>query len=129
VTAAIAGVSIALDPSAWRAWIDILANSSSVPADTPGWVLPVPLLVRLPIAVVVVLVAARTDRVWLLPVGVLLALPVVWLNGFAILAACWPLRSRAAIEARPSLHLTLRSARSDRAPGSESPQPVTVGVP
>ena len=129
VTAAIAGVSIALDPSAWRTWIDILANSSSNPADTPGWVLPVPLLFRLPIAAVVVLFAARTERVWLLPVGVLLALPVVWLNGFAILAACWPLRSAAAIEARPSLGLTLRSSRPTPAPGGDGPQPVTVGAP
>ena len=109
-TAAIAGVSIALDPSAWRTWIDLLAGSSSVPADTPGWFLPVPLLVRLPIAAVVVVVAARTDRAWLLPIGVVLALPVVWFNGLAILAACWPLRSAAAVQARPSVGLVLRPA-------------------
>ena len=75
------------------------------------------------------LIAARTERVWLLPVGVLLALPVMWLNGFAILAACWPLRSAAAIEARPSLGLTLRSSRPAPAQGGDSPQPVTVGAP
>jgi hypothetical protein len=40
----------------------------------------------------VTVVAARTDRAWLLPVAVVLALPVVWLNGLAVLVACWPLR-------------------------------------
>ncbi len=103
VTATLALVSFLLDPAAWRTWIDILAGSSSTPVDTPGWYLPVPLLVRLPIALVVVVVAARLDRPWLLPVAVTLALPVVWLNGLAILAACWPLRSRAALASRPSL--------------------------
>jgi hypothetical protein len=109
-TAGIVAVSFALDPSAWRAWLDILTGSSSIPVDTPGWVLPMPLIVRLPIAAVVVIVAGRSDRAWLLPVAVVIALPVVWLNGLAVLAACWPLRSAAAIEARPWVGLTLRPA-------------------
>src|SRR4051794_6322351 len=91
-TLAIALVSLAIDPVAWRTWIDVLASSSSTPADTPGWVLPAPLLVRFPIAVLVVVIAARTNRAWLLPVGVMLAVPVLWFNSFAILVACWPLR-------------------------------------
>ena len=62
-----------------------------------------PLVVRLPISLVLVVIAARTDRPWVLPIAVTLALPVVWLNGLAILAACWPLRSRAAQAARPSI--------------------------
>jgi hypothetical protein len=103
VTAVITLVSFVLDPVAWRTWIDILVNSSSTPVDTPGWFLPVPLVVRLPLALVVVIIAARLDRPWLLPVAVTLALPVVWFNGLAILAACWPLRSRAALAARPPL--------------------------
>ncbi|MEO5966580.1 MAG: glycosyltransferase family 87 protein [Candidatus Limnocylindrales bacterium] len=100
VTLAITGVSFAVDPAAWRTWVDILLRSSSTPLDTPGWFLPVPLAFRLPVALLVVVAAARTDRAWLLPIGVTLALPVVWLNGLAILAACWPLRSKAAFDAR-----------------------------
>jgi hypothetical protein len=103
VTVGIAVVSLVLDPAAWRTWLDILANSSSTPTGTPGWFLPVPLAVRLPIALVLVVVAARADRAWMLPVAVTLALPVVWLNSLAILAACWPLRSRAAVSARSSV--------------------------
>jgi hypothetical protein len=36
----------------------------------------------------VVVAAALTDRRWLLPVAVVLAMPVVWLNSLAVLAAC-----------------------------------------
>lgn len=90
VTAAIVAISYALDPALWRQWIDVIAASSSTPA-TVGWYLPVSLLVRLPIAIVVAGVAGITGRAWLLPVAVTLALPVLWLNSLAILAACVPL--------------------------------------
>jgi hypothetical protein len=90
VTGAIVGVSYALDPAAWRAWFDVLTGSSSTP-ETVGWFLPVPLLIRLPIALVVVVLAAALDRRWVLPVGIVLAMPVLWLNSFAVLAACVPL--------------------------------------
>ncbi len=90
VTALIVAVSFALDPSLWRQWFDIIAASSSTPA-TLGWYLPVSLIVRLPIALVVAAVAGLTGRAWLLPIAVTLALPVLWLNSLAILAACVPL--------------------------------------
>ena len=90
VTALIVAVSFALDPALWRQWFDIIAASSSTPA-TLGWYLPVALIVRLPIAIVVAAVAGLTGRAWLLPIAVTLALPVLWLNSLAILAACVPL--------------------------------------
>jgi hypothetical protein len=90
VTAAIVAVSYLLDPAAWRAWLDIIASSSSTPA-TVGWFLPVSLLVRLPVAAAVVAVAGLTGRAWLVLVAVTLAMPVVWLNSLAVLAACVPL--------------------------------------
>jgi hypothetical protein len=90
VTAGISAVSYLLDPAAWQTWLDILRASSSTPT-TVGWFLPVPLLVRLPLAIAVVVVAALARRPWLLPVAVVAAMPVVWLNSFAVLAACVPL--------------------------------------
>ena len=60
---------------------------------------PIPLLVRLPIAVVVITWAAIGDRRWALPIGVLLAMPVIWWGSFAILTACVALR-RTDIERR-----------------------------
>lgn len=113
-TAAIAAVSYLLDPGAWRTWIGIVAESSSTPA-TVGWFLPVSLLIRLPIAIVVAALAGLTDRRWLLPVAVTLALPVLWLNSLAILAACVPLwREEAARRAalRPAGVGVLRTSGS-----------------
>ena len=88
--AAITAISLVLDPSAWRNWLDILAGSSSTPI-TVGWYVPLGLIYRLPIAAAVVAVAAWTDRRWLLPIAVTVAMPVMWLNSFAVLAACVPL--------------------------------------
>jgi hypothetical protein len=95
VTAAIAAVSYALDPGQWGRWIELLrseaAGSAGATLETVGWYLPIALLPRLGLAVVVVAVAGLTDRRWLLPFGVVLAMPVVWINSLAVLAACVPL--------------------------------------
>ncbi len=93
--AAIAVVSFVLDQAQWARWIDILradaGGAGSASFETVGWYLPIGLAPRLVAAAVVVVVAAWTDRRWLLPVGVVLAMPVVWLNSLAVLAACVPL--------------------------------------
>ncbi len=86
VTALLAAVSYLLDPSAWWGWLDILQTSSSTPA-TVGWFLPVPLLVRLPIGIVLVVAGAALNRRWLVPFALVIAMPVVWLNSLAVLAA------------------------------------------
>ncbi len=90
VTAGISGVSWLLDPAAWRAWIDILAGSSSTPV-TVGWYLPVPLLPRLAVAAALAAWGALGDRRWTVPIAVTLALPVLWLNGLAVLVALVPI--------------------------------------
>lgn len=86
ITAAAAIVSALLDPSAWRQWLGILQASSSTPA-TVGWFVPVPLVPRLPIGVVLAIIAAASNRRWLLPFAVVAAMPVFWLNSLAVLAA------------------------------------------
>jgi Glycosyltransferase family 87 len=92
-TASVAVVSFVADPAAWLDWVVLLARDAGRPLDTPGWYLPVPLVVRLPLATAIVAWGAWTDRRWTIPVAVTLALPVVWLNSLAILAALpalWP---------------------------------------
>ncbi len=100
VTAAIVAVSFVLDRAAWEQWIAILqadlAGAGQGALDTPGWYLAVPLLPRLVLAAVIVVAAALTDRRWLVPFAVAIALPVVWLNGLAVLAAVVPLWQEAA---------------------------------
>lgn len=94
-TAGIALVSFVLDRTAWATWIGILRTDLSGAGQgalaTVGWYLPVPLIPRLAAAAAIVAVAAWGDRRWLVPFAVVLALPVVWLNGLAVLAAVFPL--------------------------------------
>ena len=95
VTLAIAAVSFVLDRAAWEQWIGLLrtdlAGAGQGSLSTVGWYLAVPLLPRLVVAALIVLIAAVADRRWLVPVAVVIALPVIWLNGLAILAASVPL--------------------------------------
>jgi Glycosyltransferase family 87 len=87
-TAAVALISFVLAPSAWSAWLDALAANAGRPIspDYSG-VIHIPLLVRLPIAAALVLWGARTDRPWVLAVASTLALPILWINGLAVLLA------------------------------------------
>jgi hypothetical protein len=96
VTGAIVAVSVAFAPDQWADWFRLLASSTGS-STVPGS-LPIPLVLRLPVAAVVIVFAARTDRRWLLPVGVLLAMPVIWWGSFAMLAGVVALR-RSEIEA------------------------------
>jgi hypothetical protein len=97
VTAGIVAVSFALDPAAWRAWIELVRQGASGNGavagefQTVGWYLPVALAPRLVVAAGVIAVAAWRDWRWLVPIGIVLAMPVVWLNSLAVLAACVPL--------------------------------------
>jgi hypothetical protein len=95
VTGAIVAVSLVLDRAAWEQWIGLLRNDLSGAGQasfaTVGWYLAVPLMPRLAVAAGVVAYAAWTDRRWLVPVAVVVSLPVLWLNGLAILAAVVPL--------------------------------------
>jgi hypothetical protein len=86
-TIAVAAGSAVIVPGWWAEWYRILVGSTSGPTATPGWYLPVPLLVRLPAAAVLVAWGGVTSRRWTVPVAVVLALPVLWLNGLAVLAA------------------------------------------
>ena len=95
VTAAVVAVSYALDASQWARWIELLrgevSGAGTATFETVGWYVPIGLAPRLVAAVVVVSFAAWTDRRWLVPVGVALAMPVLWANSLAVLAACVPL--------------------------------------
>ena len=95
LTAGIVGASVLLAPDLWAEWIGLLvANVGAYPRIQ---VIPLPWLVRLPVALVLAVVAARWDRAWLLPIGVMLALPNVWTSSLALLAgsaALWMAQRR-----------------------------------
>ena len=91
-TAAIVGVSFVLSPDLWREWVGILTGNVGMPA--PELALQIPLAIRLPIAVVVVVAGALTDRRWMVPIAVTLAMPILWPAQLSILVAMVPLRPR-----------------------------------
>jgi Protein of unknown function (DUF2029). len=93
-TAAIAVITAVLLPSQWLSWLEFLRDSAGTQLPWPA--LPVPLWLRLPVAAAIVWWGARRDARWTVPIAATLALPALWLGGLAMLAGCWPLRSRAA---------------------------------
>ena len=83
-TATFVAASFIVMPEVWRSWLAHLTVAE--PVTTPNQI-PIPLLVRLPIAVLVIAWGAHTNRPWTLAVGTTLALPVVWFHGLAVLVA------------------------------------------
>jgi hypothetical protein len=98
-TVVVVGVSAAVAPDLWPKWIAYVLGTGLSPDVGAAYWVPLPLLVRLPAAALLVLWGARTNRPWTLPTGAMLALPVLWLVGLAMLSAAFavsawgPLRS------------------------------------
>ena len=86
VTAALVAVSLAFDLRLWQEWFDKqVVASVSQPPNQPQ--IAIPLLLRLPLAAVLVAWGARTDRKWTVPLAAALAMPVLWIAAFSVLAA------------------------------------------
>ncbi|WP_374456562.1 glycosyltransferase family 87 protein [Nocardioides sp.] len=80
-------VSALVAPDLWRDWIGFLVDQARISDGAVGYeFIPGPLY-RLPVAVLLVVWAARTDRVWVLPVAMVLATPFIWNGSFTLLAA------------------------------------------
>ena len=114
VTAAISAVSIAFTPSLWIDWMDFLLASTRESAGIQ--LIPLPLLVRLPIAAAIALFAGRTNRAWLVPIAVLIALPNVWTTSTALLAGAVSLWLHEEFARHDIGHPVVRT-RSRRRPG------------
>lgn len=100
-TLLIALVSAAIDPEAWHTWIGVLLSNAG--ATNLSGDVPIPALVRFPVALALIWWGALRDRPWVLPIAVILLLPVIWPNGLAILIGCAalvPARTQQA-ESRP----------------------------
>ena len=91
-TAVIAAVSAVVMPVAWRQWLDVIVANAGKGGTWAS--VPVPLLIRLPLAVALVVWGARTDRRWAVPVASMLALPALWYGGLSMLLAVIPLLPR-----------------------------------
>ena len=88
-TAALAALAFVLAPGLWPKWIAYVLDTGVSPdVGTAAW-LAIPLLIRLPAAVLLVIWGARTDRPWTVPTASMLALPVLWLVGLAMLTGAF----------------------------------------
>ena len=88
-TAAVVAVSAAVQPNAWLQWRDVLLSNAG---KNGTWAaVPIPFVVRFPVAVVLVVWGARTNRRWTVPVSAMLALPALWYGGLSIMLATLPL--------------------------------------
>jgi hypothetical protein len=84
-TGIVVAVSALFMPAAWSEWLTVLSNVSGRGGTWAA--VPIPLVARLPIAVVLVVWGARTDRRWTVPVAGMIALPALWYGGFSMLLA------------------------------------------
>lgn len=89
-TALVAGISFLLAPWMWREWLDLLVAESGKPMAPKA--IPIPLMVRLPAAALLVAWGARTDRPWTVAVAAWLAIPAMWWYSSVMLLAILPIR-------------------------------------
>jgi len=88
-TAVVLAVSFVLMPGAWRTWPQVLANNAG---KNGTWAaVPIPFVVRVPFAIVLVVWGARANHRWTVPVSAMLALPALWYGGLSIMIATLPL--------------------------------------
>lgn len=93
-TAAIVVLSAVATPGLWVEWLELLRSNAGLQIAPGIPYVPVPLALRLSLAVAVVVWGARRDARWVVPVAMTLALPTLWIHGLAILVAVLPLRAR-----------------------------------
>jgi hypothetical protein len=84
VTVALALASFALTPDLWLRWFATLYDNR---AATGPALIGFPLLLRLPVALGIVIVAARSGRRWMIPLAVVVGMPHIYLQSLAVLLA------------------------------------------
>ncbi len=89
-TALVVAISAVIMPGAWLDWLNLLVGLAG--RDGTWAAIPIPFLLRLPVAIAVVVWGARTDRRWAVPVAGMLALPALWYGGLTMLLAVIALR-------------------------------------
>ena len=90
-TVALSAATFIVAPHFWREWLDSLLSNLTEPQ---FYSVPPPAVVRLPIAALIVIWGARTDRPWTVAIAATLGLPILWPHGLSVLAAAIPFLRR-----------------------------------
>jgi hypothetical protein len=88
-TAAVVAVSYVLMPGAWRDWIELLIANQGKGGTWAA--IPIPLIVRGPIGVALLVWGAPRNQRWVVPVAAMLALPALWYGSLTMLLGVIPL--------------------------------------
>jgi len=86
-TVAVSLVTFVVAPHLWREWIDSLVSNLYEPQ---SYSVPPPAPIRLPLAAIVVIWGALTDRPWTVGVAATLGLPIIWPHGLCVALAAVP---------------------------------------
>ena len=89
ITAALGAAAFVIAPNLWGQWLDYVLSTGLSPDVGRAYWVPIPLVIRLPAAALLVIWGARTNRPWTLPIAAMLGLPVLWLVGLAMLAGAF----------------------------------------
>ena len=90
-TLAIAAVSYVVAPNYWTEWIAATISNLDEPQ---LYSIPPPAWIRIPIAALVVIWGARTDRPWTVAVAATIGLPIIWPHGLCLALAAIPFLRR-----------------------------------
>jgi hypothetical protein len=88
-TAAIVAVSFLLNPQAWRDWIALLLANTGKGGTWAA--VPIPLVVRAPIGILLLVWGAPRNQRWVVPVAAMLCLPALWYGSLTMLLGVIPL--------------------------------------
>jgi hypothetical protein len=91
-TAVFAALAAVVAPTYWPEFTDSIRSNLGSP--TFGYDIPPPLIIRLPLAAVLVTWGARTDRPWTVAVAAMLGLPLIWPHGLAVALGAVPFLAR-----------------------------------
>jgi len=90
-TIAVSAAAFVVAPHYWWEWLNSIVSNLNEPQ---SYSVPPPAPIRLPIAALIVIWGARTDRPWTVAVAATLGLPIIWPHGLTVLAAAIPFLRR-----------------------------------
>lgn len=105
-------------PAAWTEWVAVLTEAAG--REGTWAAVPIPFLVRLPVAVAIVAWGAQTNRRWTVPVAAMIALPALWYGGLSMLLAVIALRGDRRDDQWPA-GSAAEASPSRRSPGVAEP--------